>query len=203
MRRMIMGDKGGQTRRKIVGNALNLFSVKGFYNTSVNDVLGAAGITKGCLYGHFPDKEALWSAAFEEATGIWRAIVFQGLREIKDPLERLERFIERDMRDYLGAGVFPGGCFFLNMLVDLAGQSEKMSAQVWNSYERTADMLALWLREADRKGMLKEGLDHNGIARFLIVSLNGAAAMYAPAKDPAVWKNTIEQLRSYVRQLRK
>ena len=198
-----MGDKGGKTRKKIVDTALDLFSVKGFFNTSVNDILDAAGITKGCLYGHFPDKEALWTAAYEEAAGIWRRIVFQGLREIKDPLEKLERFIERDMRDYLGANVFPGGCFFLNMLVDLSGQSEKMSAQVWKSYDRTTDVLSLWLKEADRKGFLKEGLDHKAIARFIIISLNGAAAMYAPAKDPAIWKNTVSQLRSYVRHLRK
>jgi AcrR family transcriptional regulator len=198
-----LGDKGGETRRKIVATALNLFSVKGYYNTSISDILDAAGITKGCLYGQFPDKEALWTAAFEEASGIWRGIVFQGLREIKDPLERLERFIERDMRDYLGAGVFPGGCFFLNLLVDLSGQSEKMSGQIWQSYERTIDVLSLWVEEADRKGMLKAGIDPKEVARFLIVSLNGAAAMFAPTKDPAVWKNTIRQLCSYVRQLRK
>lgn len=198
-----MGDKGNKTRRKIVDTALPLFSVKGYFNTSVNDVLDAAGITKGCLYGHFPDKEALWAAAYDEAAGIWRGIVFKGLREIEDPLERLERFIERDLRDYLGADVFPGGCFFLNLLVDLSGQSEKLSGQVWKSYQRTADVITLWLGEADRKGILKPGVDRREISNFILVSLNGAAALYAPTKDPAIWKDTVRQLCSYVRQLRK
>jgi TetR/AcrR family transcriptional regulator, transcriptional repressor for nem operon len=198
-----MGDKGRNTRRKIVTTALNLFSVKGFYSTSINDVLDAACITKGCLYGHFADKEALWAAAYEEAAGIWRGIVFDGLREINDPLERLERFIERDMRDYLGANVFPGGCFFLNMLVDVSGQSEKLAGQIWRNYRRIGDVLVLWLGEADRQGILKPGLDHEEISRFILVSLNGAAALYAPTKDPAIWEDTATQLRSYVRQLRK
>lgn len=198
-----MGDKGRKTRRKIVHAALKLFSVKGFYNTSINDVIAAAGITKGCLYGHFPDKEALWSAVFDEAAKVWREIVFQGLREIEDPLERLERFIERDMRDYLGADIFPGGCFFLNSLVDLSGQSERLTGRVWASYRRTADVLAMWLDEADRKEILKAGMDRREISRFLLVSLNGAAALYTPTKDPAIWKDTVSQLRSYVRQLRR
>lgn len=201
--RWAMGHKGRNTRRKIVDTALKLFSVKGYFNTSVNDVLDAAGITKGCLYGHFPDKEALWSAACDEAAGIWRGIVFEGLRDIKDPLERLERFIERDLRDYLGADVFPGGCFFLNLLVDLSGQSEKLSGQVWKSYQRTADVITLWLGEADRKGILKAGIDRREISNFILVSLNGAAALYAPTKDPSIWKDTVRQLCSYVRQLRK
>jgi len=198
-----MGEKGNKTRRKIVETALNLFSVKGFFNTSINDVLLGAGITKGCLYGHFPNKEALWSAAYEEASGIWKGIVFQDLRNIQDPLVRLECFIERDMRDYLGADVFPGGCFFLNLLVDLSGQSKKLSGQVWESYRRTADVLTMWLGEADRNGILKPGLDHKEISRFILVSLNGAAALYAPTKDSTIWKDTISQLRSYIRQLRK
>lgn len=198
-----MGDKGRKTRQKIVDTALKLFSVKGFFNTSVNDVLNAADITKGCLYGHFPDKEALWTAAYEEAAGIWRGIVFKGLRQVGDPLERLERFIERDMRDYLGANVFPGGCFFLNALVDLSGQSEKLAGRVWQSYGRTVDVIASWLAEADRTAILEPGLDHREIAHFIIVSLNGAAALYAPTKDPAIWENTVRQLRSYIRQLRK
>ncbi len=198
-----MGTKGQNTRRKIVDAALKLFSVKGFFNTSVNDVLEAAGITKGCLYGHFADKEALWNAAYDEAAGIWKGIVFTGLRQIDDPLERLERFIERDMRDYLGANVFPGGCFFLNMLVDASGQSERMTERIWTRYRLTAELIARWLGEAERKGILKDGLDHDGISRFILVSLNGAAALYAPTRDPAVWKDTVGQLRSYVRQLRR
>lgn len=198
-----MGDKGEKTRRKIVDAALNLFSVKGFFNTSISDILAEAGVTKGCLYGHFPDKEALWAAAYAEASGIWKRIVFRDLRKIEDPLERLECFILRDMRDYLGANVFPGGCFFLNMLVDLAGQSEKLSGRVWESYRRTGDVLALWLGEAQKMGILRPGLDHGEIGRFILVSLNGAAALYAPTRDPAIWKDTVSQLRSYVRQLRK
>ncbi len=197
-----MGEKGRKTRQKIVDAALALFSVKGFFHTSINDVLEAAGVTRGCLFGHFPDKEALWAAAYEEAAAIWRGIVFKGLREVRDPLERLERFIERDMRDYLGANVFPGGCFFLNTLVDLSGQSDKLCGRVWSSYRRTAGLLTLWLDEAKRKGILKAGLDHDEISRFILVSLNGAAALYAPTKDPAIWKDTTSQLRSYVRQLR-
>ncbi len=68
---------------------------------------------------------------------------------------------------------------------------------------RTADVLTMWLGEADRKGILKTGLDHREISRFILVSLNGATALYASTKDSVVWKDTVSQLRSYVRQLRK
>jgi AcrR family transcriptional regulator len=122
-----MATKGTQTRRNIIKNSLQLFSVKGYYNTSVSDILGTTGLTKGGLYGHFASKEDIWYAVYDEAVSIWKGIVFKGIRNESDPLRRIEKFIENDMNDYLGADVFEGGCFFLNMLVELSGQSASMS----------------------------------------------------------------------------
>lgn len=55
-----MPDKGQLTKRNIIGKSLQLFSVKGYYNTSINDILDATGLKKGGLYGHFAGKEAIW-----------------------------------------------------------------------------------------------------------------------------------------------
>ena len=75
-----MANKGIQTRRNIIEKSLQLFSVKGYYNTSVSDILNATGLTKGGLYGHFASKEDIWYAVYDEAVTIWKAIVFKGIR---------------------------------------------------------------------------------------------------------------------------
>ena len=108
-----MANKGVQTRRKVIEKSLQLFSVKGYYNTSVSDILEATGLTKGGLYGHFASKEDIWYAVYDEAVNTWKSIVFKGIRNNSDPLKRIEKFIENDIRQYLGADVFDGGCFFL------------------------------------------------------------------------------------------
>ena len=114
-----MQKKGTQTRQMIVSKSLQLFSVKGYYNTSVSDILEATALTKGGLYGHFSSKAEIWHAAYEEAVTIWKKIVFRGIRNNTDPLRRVEKFIENDMNYYLGQDTFAGGCFFLNMVVEL------------------------------------------------------------------------------------
>ncbi len=50
--------------------------------------------------------------------------------------------------------------------------------------------------------MIKEGLDHREIANFIVISLNGAAPLYAASRDPAIWEQTIAQLRYYIDRLR-
>jgi AcrR family transcriptional regulator len=176
--------------------------VKGYYNASINDILEATGLTKGGFYGHFASKEDLWSAAYEQAVRIWRAIVFKGVREIADPIERIVKTIENDLRDYIGSETFAGGCFFFNSLVELSGQSPTLSGRILGGFEDFSRLLASWLAEAERKGMLRYGLDVKEIADFIVVSINGAAALYAARRDPCVLSQTVRQLRSYLDHLK-
>ncbi len=113
-----MTTKGEVTRQHIIEKSMQLFSVKGYFNTSIADIIKATSLTKGGLYGHFGNKKDIWYAVYEECVRIWKSIVFSGVRDISDPLERIEKVIENSMKNYLGADVFEGGCFLLNSLVE-------------------------------------------------------------------------------------
>ena len=197
-----MAAKGEETRQKIIDKSLQLFSVKGYFNTSVNDILVSTGLTKGGLYGHFASKEDIWYAVYDEAVLIWKNVVFKGIRDNSDPLERVAKFIENDLRYYLGGEVFDGGCFFLNMLVELSGQSATMSKQILRGFVRLSRLIRTWLEEAQEKGMLREGLNFRDISNFILISLNGAAALYVSSRDETVLEQTITQLQLHIRQLR-
>lgn len=198
-----MGIKGNKTRHQIIKEALQLFSVKGYFNTSISDILEATHLTKGGLYGHFRSKEEIWYAVYEEAAKIWKGIVLKDIRQISDPLQRIEKSIENALRDYLGADIFDGGCFFANMLVELSGQSVAMNKQILRGYVRFAKILRNWLEEADQKGLVKKGLDFKEIANFIVISINGAVTLYSANRDPNIWKQTIAQLRFFINQLKK
>jgi len=62
--------KGGQsvisTKEKIKKEAFSLFAQKGYYGTSIRDITGAVGITKSSLYSHYPGKDELFLAVFED-----------------------------------------------------------------------------------------------------------------------------------------
>jgi TetR/AcrR family transcriptional regulator, repressor of fatR-cypB operon len=54
------------TRSLIVNTALKLFSDKGYFNTSVQDIKRTAGISIGSIYHHFSGKDAIAKALYEE-----------------------------------------------------------------------------------------------------------------------------------------
>jgi TetR/AcrR family transcriptional repressor of nem operon len=159
-----MTSKGDLTRQNIIEKSMDLFSVKGFFNTSIADIVQASGLTKGCLYGHFRNKEEIWYAVYDECVRIWKSI---------------------------------------NSLVDLAGVAPTMSNHVLAGFTGFAKLLRRWLEEAARQGMIKEDVNLSEVANFMVISVNGAAPLYAASKDPAVWQHTLSQLRFYTRSLRK
>lgn len=197
-----MPQKGLRTRKNIVTKALQLFSVKGYYNTSISDILEVTKLTKGGLYGHFRSKEEIWYAVYDEAVSIWREIVFDNIRSIRNPLKRIETIVENNMRNYLGADVFEGGCFFLNMLVELSGQSAAMSRHILKGYVKFSRLMREWLKEAGEKELIQSGLNHREIASFIVISLNGASAIYTASRDEAIWKQTTRQLKIYLKNLK-
>jgi TetR/AcrR family transcriptional regulator, transcriptional repressor for nem operon len=198
-----MSSKGELTRQHIIDKSMQLFSVQGYFNSSIAGILKATGLTKGGLYGHFRNKEEIWYAVYAECVRIWKDIVFQGVRDIADPLARLERVIDNSLKNYLGGGVFEGGCFLFNSLVELAGQSSAMSDHVLKGFRDFSALLRQWLEEARQQGRLRDGLSPDEIADFLVISLNGAAPLYAASRDPAIWQHTLAQLHLYIKCLSK
>lgn len=49
-----------EIKNKIKRTAQELFSEKGYYNTSSNDIVKAAGVSIGAFYSYFKDKKALF-----------------------------------------------------------------------------------------------------------------------------------------------
>ena len=198
-----MSVKGFRTRMDIIEKSLRLFCVKGYYNTSIADILTVTGLTKGGFYGHFKGKEALWYAVYDEALRIWRQVVFESVTATPDPIERIQILIENDIRKKLGGQVFEGGCFFHSMLVELSGQSAALSSHLMRGFDQLAGLLRAWLIQADQQGRLKENLDLDAISRHIVIVLNGTAALHACNRDPAILDQALRELRFYTLQLQR
>jgi len=49
-----MGNKGNRRRQELLRIAYRLFMEKGYDNTTIEEIIGEAGIAKGTYYYHFP-----------------------------------------------------------------------------------------------------------------------------------------------------
>src|SRR5690625_5851596 len=57
-------DFGGDKQQQVLQTALSLFSQKGFFNTSVHEVVARAGVSVGSIYHPFRDKQGIARALY-------------------------------------------------------------------------------------------------------------------------------------------
>jgi AcrR family transcriptional regulator len=74
--------QGDATRTALVDAARQLFGEQGYVETSNDEIVALAGLTKGALYHHFKGKEDLFQAVFEQ---VQREVTDRAVAEFLDP----------------------------------------------------------------------------------------------------------------------
>src|SRR5882672_9569218 len=62
-----------RTRVEIFGHAARLFRLRGYGGTNIDDIMLAAGLTRGAFYTHFKSKEDLFAQVIGSGQGLlWK-----------------------------------------------------------------------------------------------------------------------------------
>lgn len=104
-------------RETILERAVQIASVHGLEGLTIGSLAGAVGMSKGGISAHFPSKLALQLASVERAALDFREAVIVPARPHAHGLDRLRAF-DRAWFSYLRRGVFDGGCFFTNAVLE-------------------------------------------------------------------------------------
>uniref|UniRef100_Q07TS2 Transcriptional regulator, TetR family n=1 Tax=Rhodopseudomonas palustris (strain BisA53) TaxID=316055 RepID=Q07TS2_RHOP5 len=91
------------TKTALIAAARQAFIARGYAETSTPDLVEAAGVTRGALYHHFADKEALFRAVVEAE----QAAVAGGIEDAPGPGSPVEALIAGG-EAYLAAMKAPG-----------------------------------------------------------------------------------------------
>ncbi len=82
-----------QSRRNLLDTALELFSSRGYHETTMAEVANAASVSKGLIYHYFPGKKELLQALIEEGFQAFSPAEEQ-LAQCDDERDRLSIILE-------------------------------------------------------------------------------------------------------------
>ncbi len=154
--------------------ARRLFATRGYTNTSIGDITARAKVTRGALYHHFADKEALFRAVYEQ---VEEELVARSARAASEsrPAKRLEAAVAAFLDACLDRDV--------QQIVLLDG----FSVLGWETASRIDEDYALGSMQALLKLAIDEGQvakqPVEPLAQVLLGALNQAALAIARADD--------------------
>ena len=189
-------------QERIIHESLRLFSLKGFLNTSVSDIMDAANTSKGGFYNHFSSKEDLFFQVLHEARRIWRERVLFGLEGIESPTGKAQMLLSNYKDRYLKDSTnFPGGCVFVTFSVELDDQYPHLCEEVNKGFVGLKGLLRRLLEEGKAAGELGDAVDTDAVTEMLFAGMIGASVIYGVDKSPDSLDRSIEALITYFERL--
>lgn len=149
---MTQEERSEKSRQQILDAALKLFSHRGYGATSVRDVAEEAGLSKGNVYHHFPDKESIFRALLDRYFQVMSAPEFPFNRALAsgsfpENLEDIGQAVRQVVRDYRE--------YALLIYVDVV---EFDGSHIRRFYENMAERFQSFIKSAGMEGELEEKL---------------------------------------------
>jgi TetR/AcrR family transcriptional repressor of nem operon len=186
-------------RDTIIHEAQKLFSLNGYLNTGVNDIIEAAGTSKGGFYNHFASKEDLFLEVLAESQMIWRSKVLSSINQCNSPIQKIIQILVNYRDKYLkDADNFPGGCIFITFSVELDDTRPHLVEQVYKGFEGFKALLKNILDEAIEQGELPKDLDSTTVTEMLFTGMLGASVLYGVNKSNELLNRSISSLIEYL-----
>lgn len=172
-----------QTRQRILEAAFMEIYRNGFQGMRLDEVLSVTSLTKGALYHHFPNKQALGYAVVDEVIlPMVQAIWILPLRGAQNPLQALIDVIEQ-MPDSKPPEMIQYGCPLNNLAQEMSPLDEGFRQRldhafsVWHGATRDA------LLQAQKQKQIREDCDCEEIATFIMAALEGCIGLAKSAQS--------------------
>ena len=159
-------------RQQILAAARKRFARNGFHQTSMQDILGEAGLSAGALYRYFRSKEEIIAAIAEEA--LTQVTAPMGPLAAQHPPPPLDVVIEQLLDNAEEFGFRPDGLAYIAPQVWAeALRNQQLRELVQAKFAEVRGAIASIVRAEQAAGRIPTDVDPDDVAGFLFGSLLG------------------------------
>ena len=189
------------SRQRLVQTALRLFASRGYYHTSIADIVRESGCTRGALYHYFSSKEELGYAAIDES---FRLFVEQGAASHMatggHPIDRLLKFVD-DLPS--SVKLETTGDLAAGVGARMAAVHEGFRRRVEERLNDLANDLVGILRKGLANGQIADSVDPRVLAHLCFIVSQGSQFADLLGQREAIWEDAQHWLKEYLNSLRR
>ncbi|SCL51043.1 TetR/AcrR family transcriptional regulator [Micromonospora chersina] len=176
--------------RRTLERAREVFWLKGYGATSMQDIAAATGVLRGSLYNAYHDKETLFLRVFEDYAEQFLADAAQALSRptIDDALRDFFDFTITSMT----TGVPTRGCLTTKTAIDIRADGERIRTALRDLLDKMEQLLHQRLSTNEARSRL--AIPPAEAARLLITLTRGIVVMERVYQDPERLRATATSL---------
>jgi TetR/AcrR family transcriptional repressor of nem operon len=181
-------------RSTILSAAFHEIYGQGFRAASIEGIASRASLGVNDLQECFPTKRELGHAVIDEVIApMIDELLVRPVETSRTPLESLVRCLRR-LELEAREGRLPCGCPLNNLAQEMSVLDESFRKRLEDVYVRWRKALAYGLRQEQERDVLRRDADPEGVAAFVVATVEGAMGTMKCAQSPAVLAACLETL---------
>lgn len=180
-------------RDRVLEAAEALFSRKGYYDTSMDEIVEESGLSKGAIYGYFGSKEELFVALQERQLEASLSELKATFAPGDSARTKLDKIVDTALTSMIGTS--KKACR-INLEFDVAAPRIKsVQRRRDGRFKATCDFLAEVIGEGVEKGEFRRDLDPDSVALVLLAMADGLSLDWATTSVDFDWKTLANQVK--------
>jgi TetR/AcrR family transcriptional repressor of nem operon len=161
------------TKQLIVEKTAPVFNTKGYAGTSLSDIMHATGLSKGCIYGNFENKDDIALAAFDFNFGIVTKHMKDRILATDNSIERLLVY-PNTYRNYFRYPYLQAGCPILNTSTEADDTHAVLKQRVVKALDFWKTSIENQIKRGIARKEIKKDTNPSEIAVIMISMIEGA-----------------------------
>lgn len=166
-------NKSDKTKKFIISKAAPLINIKGIAGTSLSDIMDATGLSKGCIYGNFENKDEIALAAFEHNHQLVNEHMRSRILATENSIERLLVY-PNTYRNYFRFPYLQAGCPILNTATEVDDTHPLLRKRVVHAIDFWKESIEKQILRGIERSEIKPNTNPTQIAVIMISMIEGA-----------------------------
>lgn len=193
--------KSERTKQFILETAAPLYNEKGISGVNIDDVLAATKLTKGCLYGHFENKDDLSVQVIDQMLKKVSEKMHMAVSKGKTAKAKVFAFMDfyrNPIETYIS-----GGCPIFNMAVEADDNYPAIKEKVAATFRAGQEGLTNILKAGIENGEFSRELDPVVFAFKIVAAVEGGIIMCRTMNNIKPMQSLIKNLKAELEQYSK
>ncbi|CEG58322.1 TetR/AcrR family transcriptional regulator [Legionella fallonii] len=186
---------------EVLDKVMNLFWGKGYFNTSIEDIIAATGLNRATLYKYGGGKDKLFIMMLKRFRQNITNHVTAPLQIKAGGIEGIKVFFSQFLELYDSINLRSRGCFLVATATEIHSHNKEVAEFIDDFYQYLKGSFRGLLLHAKNQGEVKIDIDVDKTADFLVGNLFGIMSLCRSSAPRQMFENHVFGINNFLSSL--